>query len=235
MSAHSKKLLQFEFLPLVAVGLMFAAPAFASGQTDHTAHDAKIATAKSHPAKPIAASKPVVKPTRHAAVHKPAPQTHQAAKHVEALHTPSGAPIGNAMSYGSQGNVIRKATVAHNDAAATGFDRQLLDDGSFWREDGSQTTWQQTGMASWYGGARWQGKRTSSGDRYDQNQLTAAHATLPIGTKVRVARTDGRGSVVVTINDRPGSRSRIIDLSRAAAKELGILTAGVTMVTLQPL
>jgi len=50
-----------------------------------------------------------------------------------------------------------------------------------------------------------------------------------------VMRTDGRGSVIVTINDRPGSRTRIIDLSREAAKELGILTAGVTMVTLQPL
>ena len=139
------------------------------------------------------------------------------------------------MSYDSQGRVIRRVAVATNDGAAHGFDHTLLDDGTFWREDGSKTTWQQTGMASWYGGAHWQGKRTTSGERFDQNQLTAAHATLPIGTKVRVMRTDGRGSVVVTINDRPGSRTRVIDLSRAAAKELGILTAGVAMVTLQPL
>lgn len=115
------------------------------------------------------------------------------------------------------------------------FDHTLIDDGTFWHERGSVTTWQQTGMASWYGGSRWQGHRTSSGERYDQNQLTAAHATLPIGTKVRVVRADGRASVVVTINDRPGTRTRIIDLSREAAKELGMLSSGLAMVTLQPM
>ena len=130
---------------------------------------------------------------------------------------------------------MSRVAQAQGGAAAAGFDRSLLDDGTFWREQGSDVTWQQTGMASWYGGPRWQGKKTTSGERYDQNKLTAAHATLPIGTQVRVVRTDGRGSVVVTINDRPGTRTRIIDLSRAAAKELGILNAGVTMVTLQPL
>jgi rare lipoprotein A (peptidoglycan hydrolase) len=96
-------------------------------------------------------------------------------------------------------------------------------------------TWRQTGMASWYGGARWHGKLTSSGVRYDQNALTAAHATLPIGTKVRVQLEGSDRSVVVVINDRPGTRRRIIDLSRQAAAELGILSQGIAVVTLAAL
>lgn len=105
-----------------------------------------------------------------------------------------------------------------------------------WRDSSSLATWQQTGVASWYGGARWQGRLTTSGARYDQNQLTAAHATLPIGTQVRVTLNDNTSRyVIVTINDRPGTRSRIIDLSREAAAKLGILARGVAMVTLTPL
>jgi rare lipoprotein A len=115
------------------------------------------------------------------------------------------------------------------------YDSALIDDGTLWREQGSLATWQQTGVASWYGGARWQGHRTTSGTRYDQNELTAAHATLPIGTKVRVTLHDNASRfVIVTINDRPGTRSRIIDLSREAAAKLGILNRGVAMVTLSP-
>jgi rare lipoprotein A len=91
--------------------------------------------------------------------------------------------------------------------------------------------WHQSGLASWYGGSRWQGHRTASGSRYDQDELTAAHATLPLGSRVRVALPSGR-SVVVTINDRPGTHSRVIDLSRGAAAALGILGRGVAPVTL---
>ena len=91
--------------------------------------------------------------------------------------------------------------------------------------------WHQSGLASWYGGSRWQGHRTASGSRYDQDELTAAHATLPLGSRVRVALPSGR-SVVVTINDRPGTHSRVIDLSRVAAAALGILGRGVAPVTL---
>jgi len=94
--------------------------------------------------------------------------------------------------------------------------------------------WRQAGIASWYGGKRWQGKMTASGVRYDERQLTAAHASLPIGSRVRVTVADTGHSVVVTINDRPGTRRRIIDLSRAAAAELGIVARGVTQVTLSP-
>lgn len=95
-------------------------------------------------------------------------------------------------------------------------------------------SWRQTGVASWYGGRRWQGRRTSSGARYDENLLTAAHATLPLGSRVRVVVPSTGRSVIVTINDRPGTRTRIIDLSRAAAARLGILHRGVATVTLLP-
>jgi rare lipoprotein A len=97
---------------------------------------------------------------------------------------------------------------------------------------GTGANWQQIGMASWYGGKRWRGRATSSGERYNENALTAAHATLPIGTRVRVTLAGSDRSVVVVINDRPGTRTRIIDLSRGAASQLGILYSGVAVVTL---
>jgi rare lipoprotein A len=98
--------------------------------------------------------------------------------------------------------------------------------------ESTSSTWQQTGMASWYGGKRWVGHATSSGTRYNENELTAAHATLPLGSRVRVTLVGSGRSVVVTINDRPGTRSRIIDLSRGAAAKLGMLNSGVAKVTL---
>ena len=94
--------------------------------------------------------------------------------------------------------------------------------------------WRQVGVASWYGGRRWQGRLTASGVRYDERLLTAAHASLPIGSQVRVTVAETGRSVVVTIIDRPGTRRRIIDLSRAAAGELGILRSGVAQVTITP-
>ncbi len=92
--------------------------------------------------------------------------------------------------------------------------------------------WHQNGIASWYGGPRWQGQRTASGSRYEQDALTAAHATLPLGSRIRVALEGSDRSVVVVITDRPGTRTRIIDLSRGAARVLGMLDRGVARVTL---
>ncbi len=94
--------------------------------------------------------------------------------------------------------------------------------------------WRQAGIASWYGGRRWQGRLTAAGVRYDERELTAAHASLPLGSQVRVTVADSGRSVIVTINDRPGTRKRIIDLSRAAADELGIVARGIAQVTLTP-
>ena len=90
-----------------------------------------------------------------------------------------------------------------------------------------------TGSASWYGPG-FHGRRTANGERFDQNGLTAAHKTLPFGTKVRV--TKGDRSVVVRINDRgPFVRGREIDLSRGAAQAVGMLSAGIANVRLEVL
>lgn len=92
--------------------------------------------------------------------------------------------------------------------------------------------WEETGEASWYGG--WHhGRRTSSGEIFDQNGMTAAHSSLPLGSRVRVTMQDTGASVVVTINDRqPPKRVRVIDLSRGAASRLGLLQSGTAMVQL---
>ena len=76
-------------------------------------------------------------------------------------------------------------------------------------------------MASWYGPS-FEGRRAASGEIFDSGQLTAAHRTLPFGTKVRVRRLDSPETIVVRINDRGTlSTGRVIDLSYAAAKALG--------------
>ena len=100
---------------------------------------------------------------------------------------------------------------------------------------GGRATFRQEGKASWYGKEQ-QGGPTASGERFDMHQLTAAHRTLPMQTRVRVtSRRDGK-SVVVRINDRgPYSKGRIIDLSWAAAKALGMLDAGVIPVVIEAL
>jgi rare lipoprotein A len=90
----------------------------------------------------------------------------------------------------------------------------------------------QTGEASWYG-RQHHGKRTASGEVYDMNKLTAAHRTLPLGTRVRVTNVDNGRSVDVRINDRgPFVDGRVLDLSRAAAERLGALGEGVIRVSL---
>jgi len=87
-------------------------------------------------------------------------------------------------------------------------------------------------MASYY----WQGQRTASGARFNPEAMTAAHRTLPFGTKVRVTNKRNGRSVVVTINDRgPFIRGRVIDLSRAAARVIGMTGAGVAPVSLDVL
>ena len=94
--------------------------------------------------------------------------------------------------------------------------------------------WEESGQASWYGG-RHNGRRTSSGEIFNENAMTAAHSTLPLGTRVLVTRQDTGGTVVVTITDRqPPKGLRVIDLSRGAAARLGILNSGTGMVTLEP-
>jgi len=106
------------------------------------------------------------------------------------------------------------------------------DSGGFWRNanafaptSGGRSF---SGMASFYGNES--GSKTASGQRFNQNAMTAAHRTLPFGTKLRV--THGSRSVVVTINDRgPFIRGRVLDLSTGAARAVGLTGAGVGRVT----
>ncbi len=91
----------------------------------------------------------------------------------------------------------------------------------------------QSGGASWYGPG-FHGRRTASGETFNTNAMTAAHRTLPFGTKVKVVNKKTGKSVVVRINDRgPYAHGRVIDLSKASAQALGI--SGVGSVTLAQL
>lgn len=93
----------------------------------------------------------------------------------------------------------------------------------------------ETGVASWYG-KKFHGRKTASGERYNQNKMTAAHRTLPFGTRVRVKNRDNGKSVVVTINDRgPFKKGRVIDVSRAAAKNLDMIGSGTARVSITAL
>jgi len=91
----------------------------------------------------------------------------------------------------------------------------------------------QQGLASWYG-PRFHGRRTANGERFNKFHLTAAHRTLPFNTRVRVTNLQNGRSVVVRINDRgPYVRGRIIDLSYAAARLLGMRAHGVVLVKVE--
>jgi rare lipoprotein A len=88
------------------------------------------------------------------------------------------------------------------------------------------------GRASWYG-SYFQGKRTTSGERYNRNKYTCAHKTLPFGTRLRVTNVASGQSVTVRVNDRgPFVRGRVVDVSYAAAEELGMVGGGVAKVKL---
>lgn len=125
-----------------------------------------------------------------------------------------------------------QAQVAAQNAPKTGTPTGFVQAAPTDATASDRATWHETGVASWYGG-RHNGRRTSSGQTFDETLLTAAHTTLPLGTRVRVTMQDTGESVVVTINDRqPPKRVRVIDLSREAASRLGILRRGTAMVTL---
>lgn len=91
----------------------------------------------------------------------------------------------------------------------------------------------EAGIASWYGPG-FHGRRMANGKAYNQNAMTAAHRGLPFGTSVKVTNVDNNKSVVVKITDRgPYTGRRVIDLSRAAAKELGFIRVGTARVVIE--
>lgn len=96
-------------------------------------------------------------------------------------------------------------------------------------ETGERSQGRSHGIASFYS----QGTKTASGERFDPNQLTAAHPTLPFGTKLRVTNTHTGRSVTVRVNDRgPFVPGRVVDVSYSAAQELGMINRGVAPVKL---
>lgn len=90
----------------------------------------------------------------------------------------------------------------------------------------------QEGVASWYGPG-YHGKKTSSGEVFDQDELTAAHMTFAFGTRVRVTMLSSGRTVVVRINDRFPNKRRVIDLSRGAARQIGLIGPGTGRVRLE--
>ncbi|HEY8401878.1 MAG TPA: septal ring lytic transglycosylase RlpA family protein [Cytophagaceae bacterium] len=97
----------------------------------------------------------------------------------------------------------------------------------------AQTGYTEQGMASYYH-KKFHGRKTASGEKFDFNALTAAHKNLPFQTMVKVTNLANNQSVIVRINDRgPFVKNRIIDLSGKAAKDLGMLTKGVTKVKIE--
>lgn len=118
-----------------------------------------------------------------------------------------------------------KNTKIGDTVVAETFEREL--------EERAQYSHFQTGMASFYGG-KWHGKKTANGEIFNQNSLTAAHRSLPFGTRVKVTNLDNGKSVVVRINNRgPYSNGRIIDLSKAAFAKIANTSKGVTKVKLE--
>lgn len=97
----------------------------------------------------------------------------------------------------------------------------------------SPGSFRQTGMASYYA-HKFNGRKTANGERYNMNDLTAAHPTLPFGTRVKVTNLSNDQSVVVRINDRgPFKKSRIIDVSYGAAKKIGLIAKGSAKVRVE--
>ena len=97
----------------------------------------------------------------------------------------------------------------------------------------SQPSQVETGLASWYG-RRFHGKLTASGEIFNQEKFTAAHRTFPWGSRVKVTNLANGKSVEVRINDRgPFGQGRIIDVSRAAARVLGMVGSGITTVRVE--
>ncbi|MEJ8797096.1 septal ring lytic transglycosylase RlpA family protein [Trinickia caryophylli] len=144
-----------------------------------------------------------------------------AARSPYALRTGAGAPLG----YGEAAVNLPAAGQTQKFADAKPIDENIPDVSGF----------KQTGRASWYG-KHFNGRRTASGERFDMHAMTAAHKTLPLAAYVRVTNTTNNKSVVVKINDRgPYVRGRVIDLSFAAAREIGLQSAGTARVKIEGL
>ena len=123
---------------------------------------------------------------------------------------------------------------AERPPAPNGYEHQVVgkpyEVSGRWYTPADQPNYNETGVASWYG-PNFDGKRTANGEIYDMNALSAAHKTLPLPSLVEVTNLDNGKSLVVRVNDRgPFVDGRIIDLSKGAAEQLGVIRPGVARV-----
>jgi rare lipoprotein A (peptidoglycan hydrolase) len=125
-------------------------------------------------------------------------------------------------------------TWANDTREALGAHRLVKDySAAIEKENQPQTNKNQVGLASWYGG-RFHGRRAADGSRFNKYEFTAAHKSLPFGSLVKVTNLRNKKACVVKITDRgPYAKGRIIDLSMAAASELGMVRSGVSKVKLE--
>jgi rare lipoprotein A len=122
----------------------------------------------------------------------------------------------------SRSNQVASSSERHEKSRAANLSKSAQTGGAY------------SGMASYYGSES--GSRTASGARFNPSAMTAAHRTLPFGTKVRVTNRRNGRSVIVTINDRgPFIRGRVIDLSSGAAGVIGMRSSGVAPVSIEVL
>ena len=122
------------------------------------------------------------------------------------------------------------ACAIHPGPERPGYDRDMgqYPEATRARESG----YSEEGRVSYYA-EKFHGRKTASGERFDKNAMTAAHRSLPFGTKVAVTNLDNGKSVVVTINDRgPYAADRILDVSPAAARKLGLIGKGTVKATI---
>ena len=126
-----------------------------------------------------------------------------------------------------------KAVPATNNVGKTSVSRQVIK--TSYSPSSATTKIAQSGVASYYGPG-FHGRRTANGEAFNMHAMTAAHRTLPFGTKVKVTNLANGKSAIVRVNDRgPYANGRIIDLSVAAAKQIGSTNSGTARVTLEVL
>lgn len=127
-------------------------------------------------------------------------------------------------------NRIPDATPRHEPRAKYGNPRSYRVFGKRYYPLKSSKNYNKIGVASWYG-TKFHTRKTSSGEKYDMLQMTAAHKTLPLPTYVEVTNLKNKRKIIVKVNDRgPFSQNRLIDLSYVAAKKLGMIGRGTTLV-----
>ena len=129
---------------------------------------------------------------------------------------------------------VRNPNLIASRGVSPGFSRHVvLSNSPLFSKDGLSGFLRQTGLASWYGAA-FHGRRAADGSRFNMHAFTAAHKTLPLGSIVRVTNLRNGKSCIVKITDRgPFVPGRVIDLSSAAAKEIGMLSSGISKVKVE--